>query len=194
VSGGESTPPPIVARANLVLVLAFAWLFVTPLCLFWGAVWGLTRVSSQPATALAPNGLSFLAGLALSFTPCVLPKAYYRGWEGPGGARLFETLGVRAFKRIATNGDLVNRWGRRRAARHRIVRDLGSAREWARQAQGAERNHLVFLSMGLLSAAYAVSIGWSGWALGLTVSNVVFNAYPIALQRYNRLRIGRLAR
>lgn len=48
--------------------------------------------------------------------------------------------------------------------------------------------------MGLLSAGYALSLGWHGWAATLVASNVVFNVYPILLQRYNRLRIARTCR
>jgi hypothetical protein len=190
VSGGEPAPPAVVARANLALVVTFSWLFLTPLCLFWGAVWGPTRPSSYPPAEVAPAPLAFFAGLALCFVPCALPTAYYR--RGRWTARALERLGVRTFKRFATNGDLVNRWGRRRDPRHRVVRDEASAREWTRQARGAERNHLVFLSMAVLTITYAVWIEWYGWALGLAVSNVVFNVYPILLQRYNRLRISRI--
>jgi len=194
VSGGAPAPPAVVARANLALVMTFSWLFLTPLCLFWGAVWGPTRPSSYPPAEVAPAPLAFLACLALCFLPCALPAAYYRAATGQGTERVMETLGVRTFKRFATNGDLVNRWGRRHDPRHRVVRDEASVREWARQARGAERNHLVFLSMATLSIAYAAWIGWYGWALGLAASNVVFNVYPILLQRYNRLRIARILR
>ena len=57
---------------------------------------------------------------------------------------------------------------------------------------GAERYHLVFLLIGFFSAVHALRIGWPGWALLLTASNVVFNVYPILLQRYNRLRVARV--
>jgi hypothetical protein len=191
VSAGE-TAPAAVARANLALVMAFSWLFLTPLCLFWGAVWGPTRPSSYPADEVAPAPLAFCVGLALCFLPCALPTAYYRAVPGQGIERVLTALGVRTFKRFATNGDLVNRWARRRDPYYRVVRDVASATEWARQAREAERNHLVFLSMATLSIAYAAWIGWYGWALGLMGSNVVFNVYPILLQRYNQLRIARI--
>jgi hypothetical protein len=56
---------------------------------------------------------------------------------------------------------------------------------WAEKAREAERNHLVFLLMGALTAAYAARLGWYGWTIGQLVSNVVFNGLsdpPPALQ------------
>ena len=196
MSGGEPAPPPFESadakRANLVLVLAFAWLWLLPLLFFWGAAWGPFRPHGYPPIDVAPSRVAFLAALAVCFLPVLLPTAYFRPWEGPNAARAYEALGVRTFKRCATNGDLVNRFLRRRNPGHRVVRDVGSALAWAEQARSAERHHLVFLLMGLFSAGFALSIGWRGWAATLAASNVVFNVYPILLQRYNRLRIARI--
>lgn len=184
---------PVVARANLAIVLAFSWLWLTPLCIFWSAVWGFTRPPGDSGEHLAPSATRFLVASALCLAPFLLPPAYYAAWEGRRAARIYEALGTRVFRRFATNGDLVNRWGRRRDASHRVVRDRESAEAWAREARAAERNHLVFLLMGLFSTAYAASIGWIGWTIALAITNVIFNAFPIGLQRYNRLRIARLA-
>jgi hypothetical protein len=195
VSGGEAAPPlesAAATRANLVLVLAFAWLWLLPLLLFWGAAWEPFRPRGRPPAGVAPSGLGFLAALAACFLPVLLPAAWFQPWEGRRAARLYEALGVRLFKRVATNGDIVNRFLRRRNPGHRVVRDARSARAWAEQARGAERNHLVFMLMGSLSAGYALSIGWPGWAAALAATNVVFNVYPILLQRYNRLRLARV--
>ncbi len=103
-------------------------------------------------------------------------------------------VGVRAFRRFATNGDLINRWARRLDPGYRMVRSRASARAWIGRTRESERNHMVLLLMGVFTAGYAARIGWNGWALGLTASNVVFNLYPILLQRYNRCRIERVLR
>jgi hypothetical protein len=190
--GAGSTDTPAAKRANLIVVLAFAWLWLLPLLLFWGAVWGPMRPHGYPAIDVAPSRLAFLTVLALCFAPALLPAGYFGPWEGWRSARLYEALGVRRFKRFTTNGDLVNRWLRRQNPRHRVVRDAESATAWAVQARSAERHHLVFLLMGLASAGYALSIGWRVWAASLAATNLVFNVYPILLQRYNRLRIARL--
>ena len=71
MGGGEPAPPPVVARANLALVMTFSWLFLTPLCVFWGAVWGPTRPASYPAGRLAPSPLAFVAKRLNVRTPSV---------------------------------------------------------------------------------------------------------------------------
>jgi hypothetical protein len=101
---------------------------------------------------------------------------------------------VRLFKRFVPNGDLVNRWARRLDPGHRNIRDAAAARAWLERTRDSERSHLVLLLMGAFTAAYAARIGWYGWAIALTASNLVFNLYPILLQRYNRCRIARLLR
>lgn len=74
------------------------------------------------------------------------------------------------------------------------MRGRGALREWVDRTRSAERGHLVLLLAGAFTAAWAAWIGWSGWAIGLTAGNVLFNLYPILLQRYNRCRIDRLQR
>jgi hypothetical protein len=180
--------------ANFALVMAFSWLYLTPLLVFWTTAAGWNRPAGASSSGAAPSWPAFLAGLSLCFVPFLLPPSWFRSWEGPRALKLFRALGVGSFKRYATNGDLVNRLARRTDGGYRMVRDLPTARDWAEQARGAERNHLVFLLMGTFSALYAAAVGWYGWAVGLSASNVAFNVYPILLQRYNRARVERLER
>jgi hypothetical protein len=133
-----------------------------------------------------------MTGAAACFIPLLFPGAYYQCWEQGQGLRTYESVGVRQFKRYASNGDLINRWVRRLDAKHRLITDKRSAQLWLEETRRGERSHLVLLLMGLLTAAYAAHIDWQGWAAGLLVSNIVFNGYPVLLQRYNRCRIERL--
>ena len=114
-------------------MLAFAWLWLTPLVQFWGAALGPLRPHGYPTGDFAPSLRHFVAGLAACFLPLALPARYYASWEGRRGRRALEALGVRQFKRIATNGDVVNRFGRREDSGYRRVRDAASAGAWARE-------------------------------------------------------------
>jgi hypothetical protein len=53
----------------------------------------------------------------------------------------------------------------------------------------SEKSHLVLLLMGILSAVFALQIGWRGWAVYLGTGNVLVNLYPVLLQRYTRSRL-----
>jgi len=186
---------PAAERGNLVVIGAMSLLWITPTLQFWGAAFGPFRPFSYPGEDVAPSLAWFLAALAACFAPLLLPAGFYRCWEGGGGVRAYVGVGVRAFRRFATNGDLINRWARRLDPGYRMVRNRSSARAWIGRTRESERNHWVLLLlMGAFTAGYAARIGWNGWALGLTASNVVFNLYPILLQRYNRCRIELLLR
>jgi hypothetical protein len=41
-------------------------------------------------------------------------------------------------------------------------------------------------------SAGMLSLGWIDAALWILLFNIVFNGYPVMLQRYNRLRLQRL--
>ena len=166
---------------------------ISPTIQFWGAVFGPLRPFGYPQADVAPSPAWFIVGLPLCFAPLALPKGYDRCWEGRRASRIYEMLGVRVFKRFATNGDFINRWAGRSDPLHRIVRGRASAREFAAGTAITEKSHLVLLVMGLFTSAYAVRIGWDRWAGGLAAGNVAFNLYPILLQRYNRHRLARLA-
>jgi hypothetical protein len=179
----------VVDRGKLAVTTAMSLFWITPTIRFWGAAFGPLRPFSYPQEDIAPSPVWFFAGLAACFAPCALSRAYYDCWEGRRGIRAYEALGIRAFKRYATNGDLINRWARRSDPLYRVIRDRASARAFADGTRTGERNHLVLLLMGFFTAAFAVRIGWYGWATALSASNVVFNFYPVLLNRYNRYRI-----
>lgn len=182
----------VAERGNLIVIGAMCLLWGVPMFRFWGAVFGPFRPFDYPQGNVTPSLAWLLAGIAVCALPCLLPQAYYGCWERIRGRRLYESLGVRAFKRYTTNGDLINRGARRVDAGYRLVRGRGSAEVWAQGTRAGERSHMVLLIAGLVTAAYAMHIGWYAWAVGLTVSNVVFNFYPVLLQRYNRCRIESL--
>lgn len=108
--------------------------------------------------------------------------------------RLYEALGIRYFRFVAPDGDLANRWQRRRDPAHRIIRNRHVAEDFEFRTRLSEKGHLVLLAMGVASAGFALHIGWFGWAVYLGVGNVVVNLYPVLLQRYTRSRLYRASR
>jgi hypothetical protein len=182
-----------VERGKLVVIAAMSLLWITPTIGFWSATFRPLRPFDYPQEDLAPSLSWFFAGLAVCFIPCALPRAYYYCWEGRRGIRAYELLGIRTFKRYATNGDLINRLARRSDPLYRIVRDRATALTFADGTRTGERHHLVLLLIGLLTASFAARIGWYGWAFALSASNILFNFYPVLLQRYDRYRIMRVS-
>lgn len=172
--------------------MAGGWL--GPLLMFWLYLWGPLRPYAYPDGELLPGAWFVVVVAACVALWWVLPRAYFevRAFERSG--RIYRVLGVLLFRRFAPDGDLANKWERRANPHFRVIHGRRSAIAFVRRTEQSERGHLVLLALGLVSAAYAWRIGWSGWATYLTVGNVLVNVYPILLQRYTRGRIDRLRR
>jgi hypothetical protein len=171
-------------------IMSGGWL--APVLFFWLYVWGPMRPFAYPTGDLAPSVLAFAAAVAACFALAWLPASYYRIKSFERTGRLYEVLGVRLFRSLVPDGDLANRWRRRAEPGLRIVRNRRQAMAFVRRTEQSEKGHLVLLGMGLLSAAYACSIGWWGWAAYISAGNLVVNIYPVLLQRYTRNRIERI--
>lgn len=168
--------------------------FLAPLCMFWLYVWEPLRPYAYPKGNLFPQPALFLAAIAGSIALWWLPRAYFRIRAFEQSGRLYESLGVRHFRRFVPDGEIANSFRRRTDPQHKMIRNRTDAAAFIKRTEDSERGHLVFLGIGILSALYAWHLGWNGWAAYLTAGNVVANVYPILLQRYTRARLERLAR
>jgi len=114
--------------------------------------------------------------------------------RGNGGLRIYEYLGIGLFKQLATNGDLINRRGRKSDPDDQFVRNRISLQKFRDETISGERGHLVMFMMCVASPWSAFSIGWPKWGIAQTLGNVVVNLYPIFLQRYHRIRADAVLR
>lgn len=160
--------------------------------MFWLYVWGPLRPFAYPAGDLAPSLPAFVASFLVCLTAWWLPSSYYRIRSFEQSGRLYEALGVRLFRYFVPDGDLANRWRRRREPNFRIITNRRVAAAFMRRTEMSEKSHLVLLLMGFLSCAFALQLGWRGWAVYLGVGNVLVNLYPVLLQRYTRTRLQAL--
>ena len=166
-------------------------LFLTPLVIFWLRVWGPLR-PFDVAEVPAPSLVALIASVAVCFTAARPPASYFavRGFERDG--RLYRAIGVRHFRKVVPNGDWMNRSRRRHDRGYRLIGSHADAVNWLPKTEASERSHLVLMLAGIASAAYAASVGWTMWAITLTVGNLVTNVYPVLLQRYTRARLMRV--
>jgi hypothetical protein len=106
--------------------------------------------------------------------------------------RLYEILGVRQFKRLASAGDFFNYRRRRYDPGFRNVTNYSSAIEWESHTRFNEVAHLgnlLFNLVMIIWLCFRARYAWIGLILFL---NLILNVYPIMLQRYNRARIRRI--
>jgi len=129
--------------------------------------------------------------LAVSLSAYAWPATWLRRLQLASSVPVYRRLGVPALGYYTQQGGLVNSLLRRRyPAYRRLVGRRAVARLLSTTYQ-QERFHwagLVFF--GLISHCVG-GRGQLGWALALTLFNVGYNLYPIWLQQYVRVRLGR---
>lgn len=141
----------------------------------------------NPVFAFAVNWLvmtwvAILGGVLHITMP--LPASYYRIKQFESDGRLYEFLGVHIFKKLLIRSPLalLNPTIRHKGDRSALV-DLES------KMRDAETGHLFIFIIILLTALYTAMKGWWNFTIWLMLFNILFNVYPIMLQRYNRARL-----
>lgn len=189
---GAARHGPPTHGVNIFPFASMAGGWLGPLLMFWLYVWGPLRPFAYPSGDLLPGApFVLLAAVSISLW-WTLPRAYFEVHRFERSGKVYEALGVLLFRRLAPDGDWANRWERRANPRYRLIRGRRSAAEFVARTEQSERGHIVLLALGTVSAAFAWSLGWHGWAVYLSVGNLVVNVYPVLLQRYTRARIHAL--
>jgi hypothetical protein len=179
-TGSMRRPQPIsLLKGTIVLLAATA-------ALVFVIAWSARAVGfHHPIFALVvswvPNGL-MVATFAVR--PFSLPDGYYR--VRPFERRLYKTIGVGIFRKL-----LRSRYYRLNPEFSLLARrtTLDALEERMRDTETA---HLVVFLMVFLFIGYAFWTSRFDAAAWLLVFNLLFNGYPIMLQRYNRTRVRRL--
>jgi len=100
-------------------------------------------------------------------------------------------LGVDKFKKLSTNGDLINKRIRKKFPTHRNVINFETIKEKLNETYTIEKSHTVLFIFCLMTNIYALITNSYGTAIILFVGNILFNYYPNLLQQYNRIRYRR---
>ena len=167
-----------------MLVLPGQFLSVT------GAYWMRFLPPLRPFDfhAAAPPAWMLLAAAAVVALPAFLPQAWFvPRWFERGG--FYPALGLRWFRAVAPDGDWINRRLRRLDPSYRVVRDRRTRAEHVAGSVVSERWHTSWLLLGLVTAGSAAATHQYGWAVVVTLFNVLFNLYPVMHQRYKRARL-----
>lgn len=154
------------------------------------------------STTLAPCFMFYLRGdgefkwmvafIAISYIVSRLPKSFYDQFQISTDLKIYKKLGVDKFKRLSTNGDLINSRIKKKFTTHRNVTNLETITEKLNETYTIEKSHTVLFIFCLLTNIYALWIFSIGTAIILFVGNILFNYYPTLLQQYNRIRYMRV--
>ncbi len=133
--------------------------------------------------------MSWVAVMGQVVTFPLFPSTYYQIKPFEQSGRVYEQLGVSLFKKIVRRVPFTVFSPILRFPAERTVSAL---RTLEGEMRKAETSHLVIFFMILLPVGYALFKGWLDAMAWLLLFNVLFNGYPVLLQRYNRLKIEAL--
>lgn len=154
------------------------------------------------STTLAPSVIFYVRGegefkwmilfIAISYLVSRLPKTFYDRFQISKDRNIYKKLGVDRFKKLSTNGDLINSRIRKNFPTHRNVTNFETIKEKLDETYTIERSHTVLFVFCLLTNIYALWTNSFGIAITLFLGNILFNYYPNLLQQYNRIRYMRV--
>ena len=149
---------------------------------------------SWPVALFAAIALNLFVTGAFAFpgfvlpTRRLLPENYYRIKRSKQLRTLYNRLGVAHFRQFL----LATFWRSRTKQKSFFNGTRAGLRHFVNESRQAEFGHLgagvVLLIVGLLLFIYDQKL----IALFTTVINIIFNGYPVVLQRFHRVRIERI--
>jgi hypothetical protein len=129
--------------------------------------------------------------LVVSLSAYAWPAAWLRRLQLASSVRVYRRFGVPSIGHFAQQGTLVNRLLRQRYPGYRALVGRRAVAKLLSTTYQQERFHWAGLVFFLLVSLYVGAAGQLGWVLSLTLLNVGYNLYPIWLQQYLRVRLGR---
>ena len=114
-----------------------------------------------------------------------------KSFESP---EAYEKLGIRTIKKyLPTSGDLIRRvvwkrFGDEAWVKHGDIQSLKNQERFTRVFEGV---HLAAVGVFSTATGFLLAQGDIKGTVAATAINAIYNAYPIMLQRYNRLRLYR---
>lgn len=103
----------------------------------------------------------------------------------------YERAGVPMLLGYVQQGRLIHRIIRTFYPVYRVVYDKATIRQKIKETYSFERFHYGLLLVMLLLTGHALIYQWR-WMPVMIVCNVIFNAYPVLLQQYVRIRLRRM--
>jgi hypothetical protein len=135
--------------------------------------------------------MSWVAILGQLVTLPLFPAAYYHIKPFEQSGRVYEQFGVALFKKIVRCAPFTILSP---TLRFPAQKTRSTLRPLENEMCKAETAHLVIFLIMLALVGYALLMGWLDAAAWLVLFNVLFNGYPVLLQRYNRSKIEELIR
>lgn len=162
----------------------------------------LTLIVLLCSTTLAPCVIFYFKGegefkwilvfIAISYVVSRLPKTFYDRFQILTDLKIYKKLGVDKFKKLASNGDLINKTIRKKHPAHLNVTNFETIKENINETYTIEKSHAVLFTFCLLTTIYTLWMNSIRTTITLFIGNTLFNYYPNLLRQYNRIRYMRV--
>ena len=155
-------------------------------------VWVFVSFSFRsPIFAFLINWLimSWVAILGQFVTFPSFASTYYEIKPFEQSGRVYERLGISLFKKMVRRGPFSVFSPTLRFPAQRTAPALKNLENEMRKA---ETSHLIIFFIILLPIGYALFKGWLDAFVWLLLFDILFNGYPVMLQRYNRIKLQEL--
>lgn len=163
----------LAGRYNMAVNLFWSALCLVPLCWYW---------------SIAFNTTWLIVAIVISMAALFPRQAFFNKMQLSRSTLLYRRLGVPFMQQFAQNGNFVNRQVQRTFPGHRVVHNRKSIRHYRERMLMFEKFHFLMLVFFLVTTIYAAVREMWWWVAIITLSNVIYNGYPLLLQQYNRLR------
>jgi Glycosyl-4,4'-diaponeurosporenoate acyltransferase len=120
----------------------------------------------------------------------LLPKSFFDSIQIGRTRAVYKKIGVHFINRFTQNGDIINRLIRKKFPQYKVIAiSKVSVRKLLKQTYIFEKFHFAMFLFFTSTTIYALTQNYLKWALIISITNLVYNVYPIFLQQYIRVRL-----
>ncbi len=129
--------------------------------------------------------------LLVSMVFIFLPKSFFTILQLGKTPVFYKKTGVIFLNKFTQNGEIINALIRKKYPDYKMVsKNSRSIEKLFQQTYMLEKFHFLMFSFFMFTSVYALFQNQYGWAFFITITNIIYNVYPILLQQYIRSRIS----
>ena len=132
----------------------------------------------------------FFPSLSLSLIPFFIPTEYFRFLQISRNRKLYERLGIKRIQAVTQNGLLIQKFIRKTQPEFRHIKTSKDLRKLRSEIEVYDKYHLACFIFFLISLCLAIKQGTYANSIYISLSNIIYNIFPILIQQYNKARLG----
>lgn len=149
-------------------------------------VWGI-QVLCAFVVNLFFTGIFALAGFALP-TENLMPQKYYKIHNPKKLKSWFQKLGVEAFRKFL----LATVWKKKEMQKGYFNGKIEGITSFEQRTKKSEFGHLIPLILITVFCVFLIKTKMWVLIVSTMIVNIIFNLYPVILQRHHRMRLQRM--